>query len=79
MCPPQKHSTAAMDMEPLPSATKRIRPIADKRLGSRDEPKHLPDAGHRVYVDNLHPKVTQEDIFVSSFPLDRFIPPFFPC
>jgi hypothetical protein len=51
-----------MDMEPPLPASRRIRPT-DKRLGPREEIKR-PDAGYRVYVDNLHHKVTQEDIFV---------------
>ncbi|KAK4026124.1 polymerase delta-interacting protein 3 [Daphnia magna] len=54
-------STAAMDCEPPLSATKRIL-SAEKRLGPRTEVKSKPETGHRIYVSNLHPKVTQEDI-----------------
>lgn len=56
-----KHSSAAMDCEPPLSATKRIL-ATEKRLGPRGEVKSKPESGHRVYVSNLHHKVTQEDI-----------------
>ena len=52
-----------MDCEPVQPISKRIR-ATDKRLGPREEPKARSDLGHRVYVDNLHSKVTQEDIIV---------------
>ena len=52
-----------MDLEPPPPASKRIRPV-EKRLEPREEVmSKRPDLGHRVYVSNLHHKVTQEDIF----------------
>ena len=61
----KKHSTAAMDCEPPLSATKRIS-VAEKRLGPRGDMKSKPETtGHRIYVSNLHHKVTQEDIAVS--------------
>lgn len=63
-------STAAMDCEPPLSATKRIL-SAEKRLGPRTEVKSKPETGHRIYVSNLHPKVTQEDIVVSLLFLDN--------
>ena len=59
----QKQSTAAMDCEPLPSASKRIR-STDKRLGPREDVKTNTDPGFKVYVSNLHHKVTEEDILV---------------
>ncbi len=65
-----------MDCEPPLSATKRIL-ATEKRLGPRGEVKSKPESGHRVYVSNLHHKVTQEDIVVSQecnslFELSRF-------
>jgi hypothetical protein len=56
-----KQSSAAMDCEPPPSASKRIQ-TTEKRLGPRDEVKPKAESGFKVYVSNLHPKVTQEDI-----------------
>ena len=54
-----------MDCEPPLSATKRIL-ATEKRLGPRGEIKSKPESGYRVYVSNLHHKVTQDDIVVSS-------------
>jgi len=56
-----KQSSAAMDREMIPSASKRIR-STDKRLGPREEAKPKSEPGFKIYVSNLHPKVTQEDI-----------------
>ena len=54
-----------MDCEPPLSATKRIL-ATEKRLGPRGEIKSKPESGYRVYVSNLHHKVTQDDIVVSQ-------------
>ena len=48
----------------VPPASKRIR-STDKRLGPREEAKPKSESGFKIYVSNLHPKVTQEDIVVS--------------
>jgi len=56
-----KHSSAAMDREMIPQASKRIR-VTDKRLGPREEVKPKSEPGFKIFVSNLHPKVTQEDI-----------------
>jgi len=54
-------SSAAMDRELMPSVSKRIR-STDKRLGPREEMKAKSEPGFKIYVTNLHHKVTQEDI-----------------
>ena len=48
----------------IPQASKRIR-VTDKRLGPREEVKPKSEPGFKIFVSNLHPKVTQEDIVVS--------------
>lgn len=53
-----------MDAEPPLPASKRIR-STDKRLGPREEPKPKFEQGYKVFVSNLHHKVTEEDISVS--------------
>ena len=54
-----------MDRELMPSVSKRIR-STDKRLGPREEMKAKSEPGFKIYVTNLHHKVTQEDIVVST-------------
>lgn len=60
----QMRSSAAMDAEPPLPASKRIR-STDKRLGPREDARPKPEHGYKVFVSNLHHKVTQNDISVS--------------
>lgn len=57
-----------MDCDPPPSATQRIRTtgFAGAASSSLKSPVRS-ELGHRVYVSNLHPKVTEEDIGVNAF------------
>ncbi len=54
-----------MDCDPPPSASQRIRTTGF--VGATSPNLKSPvrsEQGHRVYVSNLHPKVTEEDIGV---------------
>lgn len=60
----QSRSTAAMDCSPPPSASQRIRTSGFVGAsGLRQTPVNS-ESGHCVFVSNLHPKVTQDDIRV---------------